>query len=144
MLRSLLEITYLSTIIYLSTLYYRLFLNVVKLRRKTKTSIGFKNKDLERAIRAHSNFCETVPFICLISFILYFNNLLYFCVPMILILSIGRYIHAKSISDLNENLENRRKGMKLTIYSFFLGIIGVVFYIIQLIQFSIQAYINTS
>ena len=144
MLRPILEITYLSTIIYLSTLYYRLFLNVVKLRRKTKTSVGFKNKELERAVRAHSNFCETVPFICLISFILYFNNLLYFCIPMILILSVGRYIHAKSISDINENLENRRKGMKLTIYSLFIGIIGIIFYIIQLIHFSSQAYINTS
>lgn len=144
MLRPILEITYLSTIIYLSTLYYRLFLNVVKLRRKTKTSVGFKNKELERAVRAHSNFCETVPFICLISFILYFNNLLYFCIPMILILSVGRYIHAKSISDINENLENRRKGMKLTIYSLFIGIIGIIFYIIQLIHFSSQAYVNTS
>ena len=144
MLRPVLEITYLSTIIYLSALYYRLFLNVVKLRRKTKTSVGFRNKELERAIRAHSNFCETVPFICLISFILYFNNLLYFCIPMLLILSAGRYIHAKSISDLNENLENRRKGMKLTIYSLMIGIIGIIFYITQLIHFSSQAYINTS
>ena len=143
MLRTVLEITYLSTIIYLSTLYYKLFLNVVKLRGKTKTSIGFKNKQLERAVRAHSNFCETVPFICLISFILYFNNFLYFCVPMMLILAIGRFIHFRSISDLNENLENRRKGMKMTNYSMFLGIIGLIFYITRLIYFSIEASINT-
>ena len=143
MLRTVLEITYLLTIIYLSMLYYKLFLNVVKLRGKTKTSVGFKNKQLERAIRAHSNFCETVPFICLISFILYFNNFLYFCVPMMLILAIGRFIHFRSISDLNEDLENRRKGMKMTNYSMFLGIIGLIFYITRLIYFSIEASINT-
>lgn len=144
MIRPILEITYLSTIIYLSTLYYRLFLNVVRLRRKTKTSVGFKNKELERAIRAHSNFCETVPFICLMSFILYFNNLLFICVPMMLILAIGRFIHARSISDLNENLDNRRKGIKFTLYSMFLGIIGIIFYIVRLIYFSIQATLNTT
>lgn len=143
MLRPILEITYLSTIIYLSTLYYRLFLNVVKLRRKTKTSIGSKNMQLKRAVRAHSNFCETVPFICLISFILYFNNYLFICVPMMLILVIGRFIHARSIIDLNENLENRRKGMKLTIYSMFLGIFGLIYYITHLIYFSVQAFFNT-
>ena len=143
MLRPILEITYLSTIIYLSTLYYRLFLNVVRLRRKTKTSIGSKNMQLKRAVRAHSNFCETVPFICLISFILYFNNYLFICVPMMLILAIGRFIHARSIIDLNENLENRRKGMKLTIYSMFLGIFGLIYYITHLIYFSMQAFFNT-
>ena len=143
MLRTVLEIAYLSTIIYLSSLYYKLFLNVVRLRKKTKTSLGFKNKQLERAVRAHSNFCETVPFICLISFILYFNNFLYFCLPMMLILAIGRFIHFKSIADLSENLENRRLGMKMTNYSMFLGVIGLVFYIAQLIYFSIEASINT-
>ena len=61
MLRTTLEIIYLLTILYLSLHYYKLFLNVVKLRRQTKVSIGFNNKKLERAIRAHSNFCETVP-----------------------------------------------------------------------------------
>ena len=143
MLRTVLEIAYLSTIIYLSSLYYKLFLNVVRLRKKTKTSLGFKNKQLERAVRAHSNFCETVPFICLISFILYFNNFLYFCLPMMLILAIGRFIHFKSIADLSENHENRRLGMKMTNYSMFLGVIGLVFYIAQLIYFSIEASINT-
>ena len=81
MIRSVLEIIYLSSIIYLIFLYLNLFRKVVNLRRKTKTSIGFKNKELERAIRAHGNFCETVPFGILLTFILYFNNLLYFLLP---------------------------------------------------------------
>jgi len=144
MLRTILEIIYLLTILYLSLHYYKLFLNVVKLRRQTKVSIGFNNKKLERAIRAHSNFCETVPFILLISFILYFNNLLLFCVPMLIMLIFGRSIHAKAISDLNEKIENRRLGMKLTFYSLFIGLAGLIFYISQLIFFSLQAHTNTT
>ena len=144
MIRPILEITYLSTIIYLSTLYYRLFLNVVRLRRKTKTSVGFKNKELERAIRAHSNFCETVPFIILISFILYFNNLLIFACSSLFFLSIGRTIHSKALSDVNENTEDRKKGMKLTIISLIIATIGIIFYIFRLIYFSLQAALNTT
>ena len=80
MLRSVFEIIYLFLII-LVNFYISLFRNVVKLRRETKTSIGYKDENLERAIRAHANFCETVPICFLISFILYFNNLLFFAVP---------------------------------------------------------------
>ena len=99
----------LLTILYLSLHYYKLFLNVVKLRRQTKVSIGFNNKKLERAIRAHSNFCETVPFIVILSFVLYFNNLLIFATLSTLILCVGRTIHSKAISDVNEEITDRRK-----------------------------------
>ena len=45
-----------------------------------KSPIGSKNIELERSIRAHSNFCETVPINLFLSLILYFNNLLFFVV----------------------------------------------------------------
>ncbi len=135
MLRIIFEITYLLTIIYLCKLYHKLFVNVVRLRRETKKSIGFIDKRLERAIRAHANFCETVPFIILLSFILYFNNLLYFALPVAVILAIGRTIHSRAISDLNEKIEDRRIGMRLTIYSMILAVIGIFYYISQLIYF---------
>ena len=144
MFRTVLESIYISSVIYLILIYYKLCKNVIFLRRKSKTTIGYKNKKLERAIRAHSNFCETVPFILLISFILYFNNLLLFCVPMLIILIFGRTIHARAISNLNEKLEERRIGMKLTFYSLYIGLAGLIFYISQLIYFSLQAGINTT
>ena len=144
MLRTALESIYIFSVIYLVLIYYKLCKNVIFLRRKSKTTIGYKNKKLERAVRAHSNFCETVPFILLISFILYFNNLLFFCVPMLIILIVGRTIHARAISNLNEKLEERRIGMKLTFYSLYIGLAGLIFYISQLIYFSLQASINTT
>ncbi len=144
MLRSILEILYLSSIIYISFLYYKLFLNVVKLRRKNKQPLGFKNEELERAIRAHANFCETVPLNILISFILYFNNLIFFSLLQTLLLATGRTLHAKAISNIKENINMRRTGMKLTNYSLFIGIIGIVSYILQLIYFNLQYLMNTT
>ena len=133
MLRSILEILYLSSIIYISFLYYKLFLNVVKLRRK-----------LERAIRAHANFCETVPLNILISFILYFNNLIFFSLLQTFLLATGRTLHAKAISNIKENINMRRTGMRLTNYSLFIGIIGIVSYMLQLIYFNLQYLMNTT
>ena len=111
-------------------------MNVVKNRRNTKTSIGFKSQELERAIRAHANFCETVPLIIILSFILYFNNLLFFSVSTLIILAIGRTIHSKEISSINEDLAKRRLGMRLTVFSMFLAILGISYYILTLIYFA--------
>lgn len=144
MIRTTLEITYLLTIIYLFRIYYILFINVVKLRRETKTTIGFIDKRLERAIRAHSNFCETVPLITFMSLILYFNNLLFFAVPMLILLLIGRLIHSRAISNINEKIADRRIGMRLTMYSMKLGIIGIVYYILSLVYFTFKASTNTT
>ena len=104
----------------------------MKQRRLSKTPIGSKNIELERSIRAHSNFCETVPINLFLSLILYFNNLLFFVVPALIILCVGRTIHARAISDINENLKKRVIGMRLTIYSIYIQLIGIVFYISQL------------
>ena len=90
MFKTYLEIIYFFLIIYLSLFYIKLFRNVVNQRRLTKTPIGFKSIKLERAIRAHANFCETVPISFFLSLLLYFNNLLMFAVIGIILLSIGR------------------------------------------------------
>ena len=105
MLKTYLEIIYFFLVIYLSLFYIKLFRNVVDQRRLTKSSIGSKDIKLERAIRAHANFCETVPINLFLSLLLYFNNLLFFSVPAIIFLSIGRTIHANAISDINEDLK---------------------------------------
>ena len=133
MLKTYLEIIYFFLIIYLSLFYIKLFRNVVTLRRSTKSSIGSKNIKLDRAIRAHANFCETVPISFFLSLILYFNNLLIFSVPAIIFLSIGRTVHAKAISDMNEDIKKRVIGMRFTIISIKIQLFGILFYISQLL-----------
>lgn len=140
MIRVILEVIYLVSIIYLSLLYFRLFKDVVKLRRELQTPIGYKSEQLQRAIRAHSNFCETVPLILILSFILYFNNILYFAVPIVIILAFGRTIHSRAILSLNEDLKKRVVGMKMTTLSLKLAIVGILFYIIQVIYYGYLAY----
>ena len=139
MFKTYLELIYFFLIIYLSLFYIKLFRNVVNQRRLTKTSIGFKSIELERVIRAHANFCETVPINLFLSLLLYFNNLLIFAVPAIIFLCIGRTIHALSVSDVNEDLTKRRKGMRLTIYSIYIQLIGILYYIFQLIYIFIKS-----
>ena len=73
MFKTYLELVYFFLVIYLSLFYIKLFRNVVNHRRLTKTSIGFKSIELERAIRAHANFCETVPISFFLSLLLYFG-----------------------------------------------------------------------
>ena len=136
MFRTVLEVIYLLSILYLCRHYHKLFMNVVKIRRKTKTPIGFKGKELERAIRAHANFCETAPLIIILTFVLYFNNLHYFSVSALLILAVGRSIHSRAICSNNENLKERRIGMRLTFLSMFVAVVGIIYYITTLVYFA--------
>jgi len=139
------EILYLLTVFYLLALYFSLFRNVVSLRRETKTSLGYKDKRLERAIRAYSNFCETAPFNLFLSLILYFNNYHFICFLSLLIMCVGRRVHANSISNMNEDLNQRRLGMRLTVISYLILIIGMLYYIGSIIYFYIlsQTYSTT-
>ena len=139
MLKTYLELIYFFLIIYLSLFYIKLFRNVVNQRRLTKTPIGFKSIKLERAIRAHANFCETVPINFFLSLLLYFNNLLMFVVPAIIILCIGRTIHAISLCNINEDLTQRRRGMRLTLFSIYIQLLGILYYIFQLIYIFIKS-----
>ena len=139
MFKTYLELIYFFLIIYLSLFYIKLFRNVVNQRRLTKTPIGFKSIKLERAIRAHANFCETVPINFFLSLLLYFNNLLMFVVPAIIILCIGRTIHAISLSNINEDLTQRRRGMRLTLFSIYIQLLGILYYIFQLIYIFIKS-----
>lgn len=59
----------------LALIYAVLVLNVVRLRTKHRVSIGDgENSDLNRAIRAHGNFAENVPFALLLLFVLEING----------------------------------------------------------------------
>ena len=131
------EILYLWSVFYLLALYFSLFRNVVSHRRETKTSLGHKGEKLERVIRAHSNFCETVPVNLFLSLILYFNNYHFICFLSLLIMCVGRRVHANSISNMNEDLNKRRLGMRLTVISYLILIIGMFYYIGSIIYFYI-------
>ena len=131
------EILYLLSVFYLLALYFSLFRNVVSHRRETKTSLGHKGEKLERVIRAHSNFCETVPFNLFLSLILYFNNYHFICFLSLLIMCVGRRVHANSIANMNEDLNKRRLGMRLTVISYLILIIGMLYYIGSIIHFYI-------
>ncbi len=139
MFKTYLELIYFFLIIYLSLFYIKLFRNVVNQRRLTKTSVGFKSIELERVIRAHANFCETVPINFFLSLLLYFNNLLIFAVPAMIILCVGRTVHALSVSDVNEDLSKRRIGMRLTVFSIYIQLLGILYYIFQLIYIFIKS-----
>ena len=134
------EILYLLSVFYLLALYFSLFRNVVSHRRETKTSLGHKGEKLERVIRAHSNFCETVPLNLFLSLILYFNNYHFICFLSLLIMCVGRRVHANSISSMNEDLNKRRLGMRLTVTSYLILIIGMLYYIGSIIYFYILSH----
>ena len=133
--RLLLESIFLLSIIFLIILYIKLFRKIVHNRRKYKISISSSNNlTLLRSIRAHANFNENVPFSLLILMFLYFHNLLIFCCISIIMLLVGRLLHSKGILDLKEKDKNfnlRIKGMRLTIYSYYVSIIGLIYYICE-------------
>lgn len=140
--RLILEFIFISSLIFLVFFYFRLFMNVIKLRREYKISIGdAKNIELIRAIRAHANFSEYVPLSLILSLILYFHNFLFFSCLSILFLVLGRIFHNRGITSDKEKVENfrfRRLGMRFTIYSFYLSILGLVIYLGQTIYLFFQ------
>ena len=142
--RLILECLFLIINLFLTIFYIRLFKNVVNLRRKFKIPLGSdKNIDLQRAIRAHSNFIEYVPFSLILSMFLYFHNYLIFCCLSSFFLLLGRTLHHRGISNSKE-IETkylfRMRGMKFTMWSYYVNIIGIAIYIIQTFYFFIKNY----
>ncbi len=142
--RLILECLFLIINLFLTIFYVRLFKNVVNLRRKFKIPLGYdKNIDLQRAIRAHSNFIEYVPFSLILSMFLYFHNYLIFCCLSSFFLLLGRTLHHRGISNSKEIKTKylfRMRGMKFTMWSYYISIIGITIYIIQTFYFFIKNY----
>ncbi len=103
----------------LAIIFIVLTLRTIKIRRREKISLGDNgNVELQRAIRAHGNFCETVP-IALILLVLAeasgaSSAILHICA---IILLVGRTSHAFGISSQNSSFYFRVGGMILTISS---------------------------
>lgn len=100
----------------LALMFVRLSFDVIGFRRKNKVSLGAGGVDeLERAIRAHGNFAEYVPFGLFLIGALELNGApLALVVLMGTLLVIGRYLHAKGINGQPPEFTHRVRGMKLT------------------------------
>jgi len=100
----------------LTIIFIRLSFAVIGLRRKNKVGLGSGgHEDLERAIRAHGNFAEYVPFGIILIACLELNGAPWWLVAIPgITLIIGRLIHAKGINLPPPGFSKRVLGMKFT------------------------------
>lgn len=88
---------------------------VVKARRQYHVALGTPHRLVERAVRAHGNFAEYVPFALLLMALLETGNLPDWALHVLGTgLVAGRVLHAWGISREPENLRFRALGMSLT------------------------------
>ena len=101
---------------FFAVLFVLLSINVIKERRKHKVGIGTgRNKSVERAMRAHANLAEYVPFALLLIALLELNEangLL--LIGLCSVLLVGRLVHAFGVSMENERFVYRVSGMVMT------------------------------
>ena len=121
----------------LALIFYKLSINVIRLRRKYKVSLGSskKHKDLEQAIRAHGNLSEFLPIGLILLACLEVNHLPKIVVFLCgLFFLIGRYPHATSFLKEEINASNRVLGMKITHWSIILmAILNIITVIVRVI-----------
>ena len=100
----------------LTAIFIRLSFAVIGLRKKNKVGLGSGgHEDLERAIRAHGNFAEYVPFGIILIACLELNGAPWWLVALPgITLIIGRLIHAKGINVPPPDFSKRILGMKFT------------------------------
>lgn len=100
-----------------AVIIFWLSLNVIKIRRKHRVSVGDgENAELKTAMAAQSNAVEYIPITLLLIYALEYNgaNLLFIHLAGILLI-IGRMVHARGL--LGETLRIRVLGMKITLYT---------------------------
>jgi len=103
----------------LTIIFIKLSFAVIGLRRKNKVGLGSGgHADLERAIRAHGNFAEYVPFGIILIACLELNGAPWWLVALPgIALIIGRLIHAVGINEPPPDFSKRVLGMKFTFYT---------------------------
>lgn len=121
----------------LALIFYKLSINVIRLRRKYKVSLGSskKHKDLDQAIRAHGNLSEFLPIGLILLACLEVNHLpkivVFICGLFFLI---GRYLHASSFLKEEIDSSNRVLGMKITHWSIILmAILNIITVVVRVI-----------
>ena len=121
----------------LALIFYKLSINVIRLRRKYKVSLGSskKHKDLDQAIRAHGNLSEFLPIGLILLACLEVNHLPKIVVFMCgLFFLIGRYLHASSFLKEEIDSSNRVLGMKITHWSIILmAILNIITVVVRVI-----------
>jgi uncharacterized membrane protein YecN with MAPEG domain len=100
----------------LALIYIFLAIRVSSMRGSARVMIGSgDNERLERAIRAHGNCAEYVPFaLLLLGFLELQRNSSYLLHVLCLMLIAGRLLHAYAISQVNETMSLRITGTLLT------------------------------
>ena len=116
-------------------LYYYLAKNVIQIRRNNKIAIGFaKNKELEQAIAAHSNFNQYVPLGLIMMACMELNKIHFSIIFLVGIsFTFGRIIHAKSFLKKTMDLKQRVQGMKFTFWTMIvMAILNIVSFLIKI------------
>ncbi len=103
----------------LTAIFIKLSLVIIGLRRKNKVSLGTGGfEELERAVRAHGNFAEYVPFGIILLACLELNAAPWWLVALPgVALIVGRVMHAKGINAPPPDFRQRILGMKFTFYT---------------------------
>ncbi len=111
--------------IILATLYLFISGYVIRLRYKYKSPIGStESKTLEFAMRGHANFAEYVPFtLILIGLCIHQGSMPWMTHALLIMLTLGRLMHAYCFLYSNNAFPIRRKGMILTFSSILLSTI---------------------
>lgn len=88
---------------------------VIKARRVHRVALGTPHRLVERAVRAHGNFAENVPFALLLMALCEINGLPEWALHVLgAVLLAGRVLHARGISQEPENFRWRVLGTSLT------------------------------
>jgi uncharacterized membrane protein YecN with MAPEG domain len=88
---------------------------VIKARRQYRVALGTSHRLVERAVRAHGNFSEYVPFAVLLLALCEINGLPDWALHALgVVLVAGRIAHATGITQEPENFRWRVAGTSLT------------------------------
>ena len=116
-------------------LYYYLAKNIIKIRRKHKIPIGFaKNKELEQAIAAHSNFSQYVPLGLIMMACMELNKIHFSLIFLAgICFTYGRIVHAKSFLKKTMDYKQRFYGMRFTFWTMIpMAILNIVSFLIRI------------
>ena len=116
-------------------LYFYLAKNVIQIRRKNKIAIGFaKNKGLEQAIAAHSNFSQYVPLGLIMMACMELNKIHFSLIFLAgICFTYGRIVHAKSFLKKTMDLKQRVQGMKFTFWTMIaMAVLNIVSFLIRI------------
>ena len=117
----------------LALLFLILTIKIIKIRRANKISFGDDdNLALQKAIRAHANFAETVPLSLILLGLAEYSGSSIFTLQIAgFALLLGRMLHGYGISFITENLRFRITGMALTMFSIIFLVLINLFHLIR-------------